>query len=86
MKKKIEKGKIMDLKRGDIFKSKINGKKWEVAETTLGKKVKLLSGLKNESYWLHMYIEYVMKSVKMGTKFEDTFILLNDRQVEIKRN
>jgi hypothetical protein len=67
----------MDLKRGDIFKSKINGKKWEVTETTLGKKVKLISGLKNENYWLHMYIGYVMKAVKKGTKFEDTYTLLN---------
>jgi len=67
----------MDLKRGDIFKSTINGKKWEVYETTLGKKVKLISGLKNEDYWLHMYIDYVMKAVKEGTKFEDTYVILN---------
>lgn len=65
----------MNLKRGDIFKSKINGKKWEVIETTLGKKVKLISGLKNETYWLHVYIGYVMKSVSKGVDFEDTFTL-----------
>lgn len=67
----------IELKAGDIFKSKINGKVWEVYETSLGKKVKLISGNNNEDYYLHMYIEYVMKAVKKGTRFQDTFILQN---------
>lgn len=67
----------IELKAGDIFKSKLNGKIWEVYETTLGKKVKLISGKKNEDYYLHTYIGFVMKAVKKGTRFQDTFILQN---------
>ena len=67
----------IELKRGDVFKSKINGKLWEVYETSLGKRVKLISGKMDEDYYLHMYIEYVMKAVKKGTRFQDTFILEN---------
>jgi hypothetical protein len=67
----------IELKRGDVFKSKLNGKVWEVYETSLGKRVKLISGKMNEDYYLHMYIKYVMKAVKKGIRFQDTFILQN---------
>ena len=64
------------LKRGDIFQSIINGKTWEVEETTLGKKIRLISKGKIEVLWLHSYIKLVMKAVKKDVKFEDTYVIM----------
>jgi hypothetical protein len=51
---------------GEIFRSKLNGKKWQVVQNTLGLRIELIHPTKKESHWLRSCMEYVMKFIKKG--------------------